>query len=61
MSQKYNDFMSELEKLCDKHKIIISSSGYDSIEIWDMKDGDSFIHQMAVNDMTSDEISFEKK
>ena len=34
----------ELEALCIKHKIQLAMSGYDSMELRDMYEGDPYIH-----------------
>lgn len=36
MSKQYDSFMSELEKLMNKHNIAIFPSMYDSIQIWNI-------------------------
>ena len=54
MSKKFDDFMEELKTLCIKHKVIIASSGYDPILIWDMGALDEpVISASSVQDMTA--------
>jgi len=44
MNEKFESFKQELIKLCNKHKVTLSTSGYDCIEIWDLDRGLGEIH-----------------
>ena len=35
MTQKYEAFVEALQKLCDEHKVHLSTSMYDLITVWD--------------------------
>lgn len=54
MTDKYDNFIKELEALCDKHDVSISCSGYDSLQVWDRKDEINVIHFNGIEDMTRD-------
>lgn len=43
-AKRAEEFLKELEALCIKHKIQISVSGYDNIELWEMWKGDPYIY-----------------
>jgi hypothetical protein len=51
-SQQAADFVGELEALCRKHGIQIAVSGYDSIQLWAIKDGEDPVYATCIEDMT---------
>jgi len=55
MTKKYDDFMTELEALCRKHKVCISASGYDGLQVWDKSSGLELIHFAGTEDMTEED------
>ena len=38
MTKKFDQFVAELESLCKKHDVVLSVSGYDALQVWDLKD-----------------------
>ena len=38
MTKKFNEFVAELKALCKKHNVVLSTYGYDSIQVWDADD-----------------------
>ena len=54
MSEKFNTFITELDDLCKKHDVTVTSSMYDQPAVWDGYDvGDIGV----ILDMTSGEKS----
>ena len=56
-SKKFNTFCAELSQLCLKHKIQITVSYHDNLQLWDLKDGDEYIYggetaQLFIEDKT---------
>lgn len=41
MTKKFDDFVSELDALCKKHKVTIDP-GYDGFSLWDCDEGDDY-------------------
>jgi len=54
MSEKFDQFISELDQLCRKHDVTVTSSMYDQPAVWDGYDGDDI---GVILDMTSDEAT----
>lgn len=52
MSQKYDAFVHALKALCEEHEVQLALSGYDNLQVWDMKPGDAPIYQQYVEDCT---------
>jgi hypothetical protein len=38
MTKKFDEFIAELNALCKKHNVVLSTYGYDSIQVWDTDD-----------------------
>ena len=51
-SEKFRDFKIELEALCKKHGVQLATSTYDSIQVWDLDEGESSMFS-AIEDKTS--------
>ena len=51
-SEKAKNFLVEFDVLCKKHKVQISVSDYDSIEIWDLHDGEQTVYCPCIDDET---------
>lgn len=45
-------FVHELEQLCIKHGVQLSTSGYDGIQVWALRPGEQPIHCAGIEDMT---------
>lgn len=54
MTVKFDEFEKALEELCESHGVQISASAYDSIQVWDLEDGDEFIYS-GLEDRTKDD------
>ena len=53
MTQKFDSFKAALHALCVEHKVTLSASGYDHLQVWDMNEqGGEPIHQDAIEDKT---------
>ena len=52
-ANRFDMFVAELKDLCRKHRLQISTSGYDGLEIWPLKDEEEPIHANGIEDMTS--------
>jgi hypothetical protein len=53
MTAKFDRFKADLVALCEKHDVMIATSGYDSFTVWDRDPRDEAIYQDAINDETS--------
>lgn len=49
MTYKYEKFLVELKELCNKHDVSLSTSMYDSIQVWDQDE-----YMSAICDMIDD-------
>ncbi len=52
MTTKFDRFKADLIALCEKHDVMIATSGYDSITVWDRDPRDEAIHQDDIDDET---------
>lgn len=52
MSKKFDEFTAALEALCRERRVQIAVSGYDSLQIWDLKDGGDPIYANGIQDET---------
>lgn len=50
MSAKFDQFMKALEALCRKHGCQLAPSGYDTIDVWDLQDGESPVYGGVVDE-----------
>ena len=50
MTKKFDDFKADLIDLCKKHDVIITTSGYDLIEVWDL----DYDIDLLINDRLDD-------
>ena len=48
---KAADFVAELVALCIKHKVTLSTSSYDGLQVWDRTD-DSIVYVNGIEDCT---------
>ena len=54
MTKKFDEFIAELKALCKKHNVVLSTYGYDSIQVWDaddVYDTGHFVH-CGIEDLT---------
>jgi hypothetical protein len=58
MTKKFDEFVVELESLCKKHGVVLSVSGYDSLQVWDLKDyhKGEVVSSCGIEDMTEDHV-----
>ena len=53
MTKKFDEFVVELESLCKKHDVVLSVSGYDALQVWDLHDDDEdVISSCGIDDLT---------
>jgi hypothetical protein len=50
MSGKFDRFMEALEALCREHGCQIAPSGYDTIDIWDLQEGEAPLHGGVIDE-----------
>jgi hypothetical protein len=43
---RFVNFLSELESLCEQHGVVISTSGYDGLSVWEASD---FLYEMLTD------------
>lgn len=53
-SSKFSQFVTELQALCIKHGVTLSTSGYDSIQVWPLDPRDGPIYGGNIEDRTQD-------
>lgn len=51
-TKKAKAFLDALRALCASHGVLISSSHYDSLQIWDANPGDKALHFNGIEDFT---------
>ena len=51
-SRKCRDFLLALKRLCRQHNVQLSVSGYDGMEVWDLRPGEEPIHAAGIEDKT---------
>lgn len=51
MSKKCENFLRALDTLCREHGVVVATSGYDSLQVWDMGAGEDPIYSVT-EDMT---------
>lgn len=49
---KYEKFVTALRALCVQHEVQLAPSGYDSIDVWDLKAGEDPIYMDCITDNT---------
>lgn len=54
MTDKFTRFVFELEKLCKDHQVQLATSGYDGLQVWDLKAGERAIHVPDIEDKTNE-------
>lgn len=58
MSAKYDAFIKELKDLCDKHEVMLSTEGYDQMQVWDRgrhrSDSTAFYNNVDPEDCTNE-------
>jgi hypothetical protein len=47
IEERHADFCAELAQLCSKHRVMLSASGYDDIQLWDADGTGETINQGA--------------
>ena len=54
MTKKFDEFVVELESLCKKHDVVLSVSGYDALQVWDLKycDNGEVVSSCGIDDLT---------
>ena len=53
MLSKFDLFKKELTNLCLKHEVCLSTSGYDSMQVWNLE-GDEPLHCAGFEDYTAE-------
>lgn len=51
-SPKAMAFLRELGDLCEKHQVTLATSGYDGLQVWDMREPSEVLYCAGVEDMT---------
>lgn len=54
MSEQYDRFVEALEALCREHRVQLSVSEYDTLDVWELQGEDHPIYASAIRDMTTD-------
>jgi hypothetical protein len=57
MSEKYDKFVQALEALCREHRVQLSISTYDTLDVWELCGEEHPIYASAIRDMTTDSPS----
>jgi len=52
MSEKFEAFKAELIELCKKHEVLLCTSEYDELQLWDDKSGEAAAHLDSMEDRT---------
>ena len=55
-SPKARAFVAELEALCVRHKIQLSVSMYDELQLWPLRTGEQPVHVPGIEDRTGDAV-----
>lgn len=51
-SPRFSSFLRDLEDVCRKHKVVLSTSGYDGLQVWDADVSGYPIYCAGIEDMT---------
>jgi hypothetical protein len=51
-SEKARRFVEALEVLCRAHDVQLTTSSYDSLQVWDLRDGEPPVYCAGFDDMT---------
>lgn len=54
MSNQYDRFVQALEALCREHRVQLSVSQYDTLDVWELQGDDHPIYTSAIRDMTTE-------
>lgn len=54
-TDKYGAFVAELKLLCLRHDVLLATEGYDSLQVWDLKQGDDPLYGGEPDDRTKAE------
>lgn len=54
MSNQYDRFVEALEALCREHRVQLSVSQYDTLDVWELQGDDHPIYASAIRDMTTE-------
>lgn len=57
MSAKFEKFKEALEALCHEHGCQIAPSGYDTIDVWDLREGEEPLYGGIVDETKPDQTS----
>ena len=49
---KYDAFVAALRDLCREHGVQLAPSEYDSLQVWDLEEGEDPIYQDRITDKT---------
>ncbi len=53
LRRKTRQFLNEIEAVCRKHGMQLTSSGYDGLQVWDLKRGEHPLFFNSVADRTA--------
>lgn len=53
MSTKFKSFVEALNLLCKEHSVQLCTSGYDGLQVWDLKEGEDPIYSNGIEDKTA--------
>lgn len=54
MTSKIEEFKKEFIELCKKHNVIVTTSGYDNLQVWDSKEKEDWPYEY-IEDMTEND------
>ena len=57
MTKKFDEFVVALKELCRDHEVVLSTYGYDSIQVWDAEEDQCSGEEVVcsgIDDMTED-------
>lgn len=52
MSDKAAKFILALQRLCREHNVQLAVSGYDALEVWDLRQGEDPVYSNSIEDRT---------
>lgn len=54
MTTKAERFVIALRRLCREHKVVVSVSDHDGLEVWDLRPGEEELHAAGIEDKTEE-------
>lgn len=54
MKEEVGRFVGEIRGVCRKHGFAIAVSGYDSLQVWKLDEGEPELHAPRIEDMTGE-------